>query len=369
MIDIYLDQHTSCDNVYNYLTYSNIEFNIIDTWNSNPARDQGYHDLPEEIFSRKDTAFVMGQKNFIALLSDDVSRARIHQYINRGNHMLVVGYDMNGEDSFYWWKFADPWVPDALKDLDQNLEHGSLTLYLDAQPLEDHWLQQDLENIEFMDVSHKHHKMPGITGAHVNKKDCTHDFLLLAVYRDMRKSRHRKYLMDQLKSRTGLMDRGIVNYSNIESKFDQWIGEWIDDVRPDGQPSMDLYLNAWLEVVPETFYEHAHFVTEKTIKPMATRTPFLVCTTQGYLRYLHSLGYRTFGNLIDESYDQEPDLATRISMMLDQLQDIVSNGAESFYHASQDILEHNQLKLAENHGMMNIRTGHQVQGWLDRING
>lgn len=108
---------------------------------------------------------------------------------------------------------------------------------------------------------------------------------------------------------------------------------------------------------------------KKTLKPMATRTPFLVCSTQGYLRYLQSQGYRTFGGLINERYDQEPDLATRISKMLDQLQDIVRNGAESFYRASQDILEHNQLKLAENHGMMNIRTGHQVQGWLDRING
>jgi hypothetical protein len=370
MIDIYLDNDMACADVQDYLTHSNVKFTHVETWDSSPAREKDLHDLPEEIFSSQDTAVVMAQANFFQMLSDDAYRARIHQYISRGNHMLVTGLAQGGIDSYYTWDYADPWIVDALKDLDHNLGNGSLTLYLDAQPMREHWLLQDLKNVKFMDVIHMRYWLPTIRGGRTDKKDCTHDFLLLTVYRDMEKSRHRKYLMDQLRSRPGLMDRGMVNYTTQDSKYDQWVGgTFKDDPWPDASPSMSLYLDSWMEVVPETMYARGHYVTEKTLKPMATRTPFLVCSTQGYLRYLQSQGYRTFGGLINERYDQEPDLATRISKMLDQLQDIVRNGAESFYRASQDILEHNQLKLAENHGMMNIRTGHQVQGWLDRING
>jgi len=48
---------------------------------------------------------------------------------------------------------------------------------------------------------------------------------------------------------------------------------------------------------------HPVFITEKTFKPLAFRHPFVVYGHAGTLARLHSLGFETFNNLFDESYD------------------------------------------------------------------
>jgi hypothetical protein len=100
-------------------------------------------------------------------------------------------------------------------------------------------------------------------------------------------------------------------------------------------------------VVPETQHKDLFFVTEKTIKPIATKTPFLILSTPGYLQYLRGLGFKTFGTLIDESYDSEEDLEKRTQMIVNQVKYIVDHGSENFYQASQDIVNHNYNCLAE----------------------
>ena len=46
-------------------------------------------------------------------------------------------------------------------------------------------------------------------------------------------------------------------------------------------------------------------LTEKTFKPICLRMPFIIVGTAGSLKYLRSYGFRTFGHLWDESYDDE----------------------------------------------------------------
>ena len=46
-------------------------------------------------------------------------------------------------------------------------------------------------------------------------------------------------------------------------------------------------------------------LTEKTFKPICLRMPFIIAGTRGSLAYLRSYGFRTFGDLWDESYDDE----------------------------------------------------------------
>jgi hypothetical protein len=45
------------------------------------------------------------------------------------------------------------------------------------------------------------------------------------------------------------------------------------------------------------------FVTEKSFKPMAFQHPFMVFAMQGTLEFLRSIGFETYDNLFDESYD------------------------------------------------------------------
>ena len=46
------------------------------------------------------------------------------------------------------------------------------------------------------------------------------------------------------------------------------------------------------------------FLTEKTVKPLLIGQPFVIYACQGFLQHLKTLGFRTFGELWDESYDQ-----------------------------------------------------------------
>jgi hypothetical protein len=46
-------------------------------------------------------------------------------------------------------------------------------------------------------------------------------------------------------------------------------------------------------------------LTEKTFKPICLRMPFIIAGTRGSLAYLRSYGFKTFGDLWDESYDDE----------------------------------------------------------------
>lgn len=65
-------------------------------------------------------------------------------------------------------------------------------------------------------------------------------------------------------------------------------------------------LNSWITVVSEAQYEDSHktvFLSEKTFKPIACSHPFIILGSKGSLKELKSMGYVTFDNLIDESYD------------------------------------------------------------------
>ena len=112
-------------------------------------------------------------------------------------------------------------------------------------------------------------------------------------------------------------------------------------------PSLDLYNSCCVEIVAESITYEIRWFTEKTIRPIAARTAFVLLGPPGHLESLHELGFKTFDSLIDESYDQEHDLDTRISKITQCLRDILSQGSVEFARAAQHITDHNWDRLAE----------------------
>ena len=86
-----------------------------------------------------------------------------------------------------------------------------------------------------------------------------------------------------------------------------------------------------------------HHLTEKTFKPIALGMPFVIVGTQGSLRYLRSYGFRTFGDLWDESYDDEPDDHKRIEKIAHTLKllDDLGEYRQAIFDSAQDIIRHN----------------------------
>jgi hypothetical protein len=88
---------------------------------------------------------------------------------------------------------------------------------------------------------------------------------------------------------------------------------------------------------------HRHHLTEKTFKPIALGMPFVIVGTQGSLKYLRSYGFKTFGSLWDESYDDEPDDSKRIEKIAHTLKLLDDSGEyrQAIFDSAWDIVKHN----------------------------
>ena len=73
------------------------------------------------------------------------------------------------------------------------------------------------------------------------------------------------------------------------------------------------YESSDVEVVLETLFDDGRLhLTEKSLRPIAVGQPFILAGTQGSLEYLRSYGFKTFGDVWDESYDLVEDPAERL---------------------------------------------------------
>ena len=84
-----------------------------------------------------------------------------------------------------------------------------------------------------------------------------------------------------------------------------------------------------------------HHLTEKTFKPIAIGMPFVIVGTQGSLKYLRSYGFQTFGDLWDESYDDEPDDHKRIEKIAQVLKHLETSDRQTIFESAHDIIQHN----------------------------
>lgn len=107
----------------------------------------------------------------------------------------------------------------------------------------------------------------------------------------------------------------------------------------------DQAAESLLYVVTETVAKgRRQHLTEKTFKPICLQMPFVLVAPAGSLEYLRRYGFRTFGHIWDESYDQETDTVKRIeavSVLLTQLDGMNTKEKNDLYHAARDTVMHN----------------------------
>lgn len=107
----------------------------------------------------------------------------------------------------------------------------------------------------------------------------------------------------------------------------------------------DLERSALWHVVSETIFYHKKLhLTEKIFKPIVTHRPFILVSSPGQLAYLRSYGFKTFGQWIDESYDNEQDNDLRIEKIVKELKkfkDMTPAQLGAIYEEMLPIVEHN----------------------------
>ena len=164
-----------------------------------------------------------------------------------------------------------------------------------------------------------------------------------------------KFIIDQLRHFTSSYSKELEWFKaktfdkDLVSKHFMGMIDW--------QTACEHYGNVWdkyqIEVVSETDSMDNFWFTEKTANCLATGKPFVLVNGQGSLQRLRDMGFVTFNDVIDESYDHARNPYDRISQLTSSLQSLYTNPSKAeklqeLYHlASQNIELYRQYTVRQ----------------------
>lgn len=233
---------------------------------------------------------------------------------SRNDHVLVVNA-LKIFNSSYWYR---PYLNDSYKIVLDNLWESPQMLAFFPDPIENCFVLQNQNWFWYYESEMNQHQL-----ACVNYRPArTYQKLALLPMRQRRPHRdallvHLAEILDQLvwsytmHGRTLPNDNDDINGFYFQRHFNP---EWYD--------------NTYFSIVAETLVDAPEtriagkivkpgiFVTEKTFKPIAFYHPFVVMAQAGHLKYLRDIGFETFDNLFDESYDNINDPTERLTALV-----------------------------------------------------
>jgi hypothetical protein len=110
----------------------------------------------------------------------------------------------------------------------------------------------------------------------------------------------------------------------------------------------EVYIDTYFSLVAETVFVYPYsFRTEKIAKPLAMGHPWIAVSSAGYYRDMRNMGFKTFGHLIDESFDKIIDDQDRIHRIWEVTEDLCKQDLTAFLAASEEVCKYNQQHLKE----------------------
>ena len=107
----------------------------------------------------------------------------------------------------------------------------------------------------------------------------------------------------------------------------------------------EFYNNSLIHIISETnFFTNIIHQTEKSFKPIVHLQPFIMLSSPYSLKSIQNMGFKTFSEFWDESYDSETDHYKRLIKIIDLCKEISEWPAEKkieFTHLVKPILEFN----------------------------
>ena len=159
----------------------------------------------------------------------------------------------------------------------------------------------------------------------------------------------------ELEHGTGLKKRGFVfDWDDPNIEFDsannpndvrfsvQYVKYYGTRVSMSQIIPLDIYQQTAYTLVAETTAGNEwNFYTEKIAKPILAQRLFVVVSGRHYLKNLRSLGFQTFSNVIDESYDEIEDDHARWRLAMDQVKYLCTQDQTKIFAQIRDTVEHN----------------------------
>ena len=134
----------------------------------------------------------------------------------------------------------------------------------------------------------------------------------------------------------------IIDNSHVQGSASANIPRTIN--RVDGTGITPYYDSLWHIVTETVFYYDKLHLTEKIFKPIVMKQPFMLLAAPGNLAYLRSYGFKTFGDVIDESYDDIQNNDDRITAVVKQLNwlcNLLPHEKQEIIKKIEPIIEHN----------------------------
>jgi len=108
--------------------------------------------------------------------------------------------------------------------------------------------------------------------------------------------------------------------------------------------TVETYMNDQLKNVGFSLTKNdSWFLCEKAYKAIAAHHPFLFASTHTNLAYLRSMGFETFPELWDESYDNEPNFDRRMDLIVDIIKRVDKNSFNQ--NIVKEKLQHNRARF------------------------
>ena len=146
---------------------------------------------------------------------------------------------------------------------------------------------------------------------------------------------NRKYIKKSLMPMGLIKESHDMLYNRVSEYLDDFIWSYIQRVgkslpndAPHNLPGIteqdqryfnpEWYDHTYFSLVSETTVDNNFplHITEKSFKPIAFQHPYMIWGQTGLLNHLHSLGFESYENLFDESYDIEPNNIRRVEMIV-----------------------------------------------------
>lgn len=135
--------------------------------------------------------------------------------------------------------------------------------------------------------------------------------------------------------------RSIDNYVPLPS---------LDNTVEFSQTDVNFYLNSYVGLITDTFYETGVFLSEKIFNAINYQQLFFYIGYQGTLQYLREQGYQTFDDIIDTSYDSIAEPGERLVAARKSLLNFLNQPIEviqELYEKSIPAIKHNKQLLQQ----------------------
>lgn len=138
-----------------------------------------------------------------------------------------------------------------------------------------------------------------------------------------------------------IWDEGTVVNDNIIGTAD-WVEYYGYQVHLSQIIPIKVFNDTAYSIVAETDTDNTlSFFSEKTAKPIIAKRLFVAFSGYKFLYNLRKIGFKTFGNVIDESYDLEINDYKRYKMAFDQILKLCELDQQQVYDMIRPVLEHN----------------------------